>query len=351
MKTPDNIPEFIVAYLRGEANEEQSRLSLEWIRNKDNLKLYRQLEDINRLSADIRMLQKFNVQEGKRKVRSRYRANKLQVMSVWMQRVAAVLFIPILLSGIWFYHQQNELRQNLACLIVSQEIVTQPGTKTHLFLPDGTEVWLNASSTIRFPSAFKGDERRIELDGEAYFKVFHNKRMPFIVKTDKLEVEALGTAFNLSAYSKDPKITTTLEEGKVKITDRKNANKIMFLDPGYQLKYNRNNQGYQKQNVRVQDVIAWKDGVLIFDETPFPEVAARLGRWFNADVKIIDRSIVNYRYTGTFTSESLDQVMALLTLSAPIEYSANKRKNPGNTNILKQEIKIWKNPQAKSKRN
>ncbi|MFY9150372.1 MAG: FecR domain-containing protein [Prolixibacteraceae bacterium] len=340
MKTHDHIPDYLIAYLHGEASEEQELLAVEWLKVSENMKIYQELEKINEWTADLNLLQDFNLQEGKQKVTKKYRANKLVMLLQWTQRVAAILFIPVLLGGIWYYLQQNELRKNLEGLIVTQEIVTQPGTKTHLFLPDGTEVWLNAASSIQFPSAFAGSERRVKLNGEAYFKVFHNKKQPFIVNTGYVEVEALGTAFNLSAYSGDYTISATLEEGKVKITDEKKSDKIMYLDPDCQVNYYPTTNTYKTSHVRVQDVIAWKDGVLIFNETPFYEMAAKLGHWFNADIKITDESIANYRFTGTFTSESLEQVMELLTLSTPISYSMSKRTLMDNRNFTKQEIKI-----------
>lgn len=343
MRTHDHIPEFVVAYLQGEATGEQTLAASEWLKVAENLEVYRQLEKLNSLTADLQAMGKFDVQQAKQKVLKKYRNQKWLVIANWTQRIAAVLFIPVLLAGIWYYLQQDELRKNLTSLLVNQEIVTQPGTKTHLFLPDSTEVWLNASSTLRFPSVFAGEDRRIKLDGEAYFKVFKNKNKPFIVETSHLEVEALGTAFNLSAYSGDSKISTTLEEGKVKIADGANAKKVMYLDPGGQLNYFPENKDYETLHVKVEDVIAWKDGILIFDQTPFYEVVTKLGRWFNSEMHITDQSIVNYRFTGTFTSESLEQVMELLTLTTPIGYSnTRKEKNPDSNSYSKQIIKIWK---------
>lgn len=349
MKTYDHIPDYLVAYLLGEANEEQSTLSIEWLQIPENKDMYRQLKKIDNLTTDLQMVTKFDVEKGKQKVRKKYRANKLMVLSSWMQRIAAVLFIPVLLGGIWFYLQQNELRKDFSSLMVTQEIITQPGTKTHLFLPDSTEVWLNAASTLRFPSVFAGNERRIELDGEAYFEVYKNKRKPFIVGTLFQNVEAVGTAFNISAYSGDLRFSTTLVEGKVKVADRVKADQVVFLEPGIQLNYHTQSKRYNQQPVRVQDVIAWRDGVLIFNETPFSEVATKLGRWFNADIQIPDQSVANYRFTGTFTSESLEQVMELLALSSPIDYSVSKREILKNRNFSKQEIKIWRNTKAKIK--
>lgn len=349
METHNHIPEYLVAYLQGEANEEQKQLANDWLRIPENQDMYKQLKKIDNLTADLQMLAKFDVKEGKQKVRKKYRANKLIVLSNWMQRIAAILFIPVLLGGIWFYFQQNGLRKDFNSLMVTQEIITQPGTKTHLFLPDSTEVWLNAASTLRFPSVFAGNERRVELDGEAYFEVYKNKRKPFIVGTRFQDVEAVGTAFNISAYSDDLKSSTTLIEGKVKVADRENADQIAFLEPGIQLNYHIQNKTYNQLPVRVHDVIAWRDGVLVFNETPFFEVAAKLGRWFNADVQISDQSVANYRFTGTFTSESLEQVLELLALSTPIDYSMSKREILKNRNFSKQEIKIWRNKDTKLK--
>jgi transmembrane sensor len=347
METHDQIPDFLQAYFHGEANEEQKQMAIEWLKSPENNEVFQQLKKIDSLTADFNSLHQFDLQEGKQQVLRKYRVKKVFTITGWMQRIAAVLFIPVLLGGILYYLQQNELRKELNVLMVSQEINTQPGTKTHLFLPDSTEVWLNACSSLRFPSVFAGNERHIALDGEAIFKVYKNKKKPFIVSTSRMDVEAVGTEFNVSAYSDDLEFSTTLAEGKVKITDRVKPDQIMFIDPGAQLNYNTKDKTYKAENVRVQDVIAWRDGILIFNETPFYEVAAKLGRWFNADIQINDRSILNYRFTGTFTSESLDQVMELLTLSTPIAYSSSKRKVLDNRSFSKQEIRIWKNSHVK----
>jgi ferric-dicitrate binding protein FerR (iron transport regulator) len=347
MEAHDNIPDFLVAFLQKEATEEQVLQAKQWLNDPENLLVYHQLEKIWLLSADQSLLKNFDPQKGRQKVWNRFRKNRIKGLFIWCQRVAALLFVPVLAGCILFYHQRNELTRDVTRLIVMQEIITQPGTKSHLFLPDSTEVWLNSSSTLRFPSQFAGKERKIELEGEAYFRVFKNKNKPFVVNTQYQNVEAVGTAFNLSAYHGDVKISTTLVEGKVKIECNDGMNDVRFLNPGTQLNYNTKSNSYNEMKVRVQDVIAWKDGVLIFCETPFHEVALKLGRWFNADIQIADPSVANYRFTGTFTSESLDQVLELLTISTPIDYSSSQRTILKNRSFSKQEIKIWKNSGAK----
>ena len=349
MEKHENIPDFLLAYLNGEADYEQTKLAEQWLTDSGNAELYSQLKKINSLTSDLGMLSHFDLQKGKQQVTQRYKANRAKTFLHKLQRVAAVLFIPALLSGIWFYLQQEELRKNLNFQTVNQEIITQPGTKSHLFLPDSTEVWLNSASVLKFPSAFRGNERRINLQGEAIFKVFKNKEKPFIVGTTDMDIEAVGTEFNVSAYPGDLKFSTTLAEGKVKITDKADIKKVIYIDPGVQVNYNTENKTYKSEKVRVDDVIAWREGVLIFNETPFYEVVARLGRWFNADIQIDDHAISNYRFTGTFTSESLDQVMELLTLTTPITYSSSKREMMDNKTYSKQEIKIGRKAKARVK--
>lgn len=340
MEINENIPEFLLAYLNGEADYEQKVLAEQWLSDSENAETFRQLQKINGLTSDLGMFNRFDVQKAKQQVLRKHKANRAKVFLLAIQKVAAILFIPVLLAGIWYFIQHKELSKELNVLSVNQEIITQPGTKSHLFLPDSTEVWLNSASTLKFPSVFKGNERRISLQGEAIFKVFKNKKKPFIVGTSTMDIEAVGTEFNVSAYPGDLKVSTTLAEGKVKITDKADAAKVIYIDPGVQVNYDTSSKTYKTENVRVKDVIAWREGVLIFNETPFYEVAARIGRWFNADVQISDKSIANYRFTGTFTSESLEQVMELLTLTTPITYSINKREVLDNKTYSKQEIRI-----------
>lgn len=347
MEKNENIPDFLLAYLQGEASYEQEKLTEQWLSVPENEELFVQLQKINRLTSDLSILNRFDVIKAKQQVLRKYKSSRIGIILTWTQRVAAILFIPALLSGVWYFMKQNELSKELGVLTVNQEIITQPGTKSHLFLPDSTEVWLNSASTLRFPSVFKGNERRINLQGEAIFKVSRNKQKPFIVGTSAMDIEAVGTEFNVSAYSGDLKLTTTLAEGKVKITDKADASKILFLDPGTQVNYNTSNKTYKTETVRVEDVIAWRDGILIFNETPFYEVVAKLGRWFNADIQLSEQSIAYYRFTGTFTSESLEQVMELLTLTTPITYTTSKREVLNDKTYTKQEIRIGRKSNSK----
>jgi ferric-dicitrate binding protein FerR (iron transport regulator) len=177
------------------------------------------------------------------------------------------------------------------------------------------------------------------LDGEAYFKVQEDKKKPFIVKNGGFRVEALGTAFNLCAYSEDQKFLATLEEGKIKVSENSVGQSLVAV-PGEQIRFLVREKQFDKEEVEVRNVVAWKDGRLIFDQTPFFDVVSTLSRWFNVDIKLVDPSVANYRYTATFTDESLTQVLELLKLTAPIEFTSSARSVTANNSFTKEQIQI-----------
>lgn len=158
---------------------------------------------------------------------------------------------------------------------------TANGAEYAVTLPDGTKVWLNAASSVKFPSRFEGKERRVELVGEAFFEVAKNKAMPFIVVTNKMNVEALGTAFNVNSYTrKDSATVTTLKEGSIRVTTKFST---VVVKPGEQVKTDLNSTKVTTTDVDL--VMAWKNGFFKFEHSPFTEVLEQISRWY--DVKIV----------------------------------------------------------------
>ncbi|WDF56713.1 FecR family protein [Mucilaginibacter sp. KACC 22063] len=157
---------------------------------------------------------------------------------------------------------------------------TPRGGLFQFILADGTKVWLNSASSIRFPVAFNGNQRRIELTGEAYFEVTHDPKKPFIVECNGQEVQDLGTHFNINAYSDEEAINTTLLEGSVKITA---ANTSTIISPGQQAKFR--NGKVEVTSVNTDDAVAWKNGLFNFNDNTIQEVMRQLARWYDVQVK------------------------------------------------------------------
>jgi ferric-dicitrate binding protein FerR (iron transport regulator) len=156
------------------------------------------------------------------------------------------------------------------------------GGEYKVVLEDGTKIWLNAASSLRYPVRFTGPERRVELTrGEAYFEIAKNKEKPFIVVTDRMKIQALGTAFNVNLYShSDSSVSATLTEGKVQVSEGNGSNH--YLLPGEQLAVSEKVSRVLKADTEA--VTAWKNGLFLFNGTALPEVMEQLARWY--DVKI-----------------------------------------------------------------
>lgn len=197
---------------------------------------------------------------------------------------------------------------------------TPRGGEYQVTLADGTKVWLNAASSLTYPSHFTGSHRGVSLRGEAYFEVAKTKDKPFIIRTGEQSIEVLGTKFNVQAYEESVHERTTLVEGSVRVTAK---SQIVILKPGQQAQLRGQNLTAKKVNVG--DYMAWKEGKFSFDNKPFDEVMAEVGRWY--DLKIIYQSNVpKVELIGdAYRDDRLDLVLEMLELSA-VKFKLNKMK-------------------------
>jgi transmembrane sensor len=195
------------------------------------------------------------------------------------------------------------------------------GGKYQVVLADGTKVWLNAASSLRFPAAFSGGERVVELTGEAYFEVMHRPKQPFKVKTGGQVVEDIGTRFDINSYADEDAVTTTLVEGSVKIYDAKGQT---FIKPGQQFLLKTNGSSEIKNDVDIDEITAWKSGMFQFDNANIQTIMRQVARWYDIDVEF-KGSIPNYTYHGKISRNSnASQVLKILALSG-INFSIEGR--------------------------
>lgn len=179
-------------------------------------------------------------------------------------------------------------------------------------LPDGTEVTLNRYTSLTYPDRFKTANREVLLEGEAYFAVTKDKKHPFIVQTGGVDVQVLGTEFNVEAYPRDEQVQTTLYEGSVAV-DAPNANRLLLV-PGERAVYDRTDGQLRKSTAsQPTDEIAWKDGALIFNHLSLKEIGRQLSNAFNVTISIEDKPLANRLLTARFVhGETLDTILSLL---------------------------------------
>lgn len=284
-----------------------------------------------------RMRKTVDTEEALRKVKGRKIAQKRKVAWwQWTQRTAAVLFLPLALLAAWQHCLLNN-REPMAGLL---EVRTNPGTTTRLTLPDSTRVWLNSSTVLSYPARFGDGTRDVRLSGEAYFEVSKEPAHRFVVHTpQESAIEVYGTSFNVEAYADAPYITTTLTEGKVGFcyrhgTDTRRAG----LDPGEKLVYDVAAQDVSLHKTNGLSELSWKDGLVIFNNTPLPEALHMLGKRFNVDFTVTDPALLDDRFTGTFDDQQLEQILRFFEISTGIRWRHTDGTDPSTG---KSKIEIY----------
>lgn len=203
-------------------------------------------------------------------------------------------------------------------------LITPRGGEYMIILPDGTKAWLNAASSLRFPTAFTGSERKVELKGEAYFEVAKNKDKPFIVKSGDVEVQVLGTHFDVDAYSDNQNDKVTLLSGAVRIVQT-NDNHARLLQPGEAAQVNRQGEIQLIKHADIAEAIAWKNGLFLFHNTDIHEVLKQISRWY--DVQIDYAENINAQLNGMISrSTTLSQVLNMLEYTSKVKFTIEGRK-------------------------
>lgn len=218
-------------------------------------------------------------------------------------RIAAVLIPLFFIIGGYLYYTSNQNR-----LI---EISTAYGETKQILLPDSSEIWINAGTTVKYLKTFSSKERVVQLDGEAYFAVKKDSSKPFIVQTNQLSVKVLGTKFNVKSYSTDKNITTTLTTGKVEVSTLSKDSRV--LKPNEQLTYNRSTSKIEIVEIPAAETSNWITGNLIFINVSFAEIVRTLERKFDIAIEYRDSTYASKLYTVKFLKgENQNEVLKIL---------------------------------------
>ncbi|MGN6491879.1 MAG: FecR family protein [Agriterribacter sp.] len=205
--------------------------------------------------------------------------------------------------------------------ILYNTMTTPIGGIYHLVLPDGTGVWLNAASSITYPTAFAGKERNVSVTGEVYFEVVKNAAMPFKVKTEEQMIEVLGTHFNVNAYGNEHTVKTTLAEGKVVVTEK---NKTIVLQPGQQVQNDKAGNLRLVHNPDIDETLAWKDGLFRFNGTDIETIMRQVARWYG--VEIVYKDKISEQFVAEIPrSVNVSKLLELLELTRQVHFTINNK--------------------------
>jgi ferric-dicitrate binding protein FerR (iron transport regulator) len=289
---------------------------------KEFISVRRQMTQDQQVGASgkiISEIKSINTNDAYHKVKSRISGINHRIRFYeQFKRVAAVFFLPLLaVSSLYLLSVRDANHQPEMSV---QELTSPAGVHSQITLPDGTRVWLNGESTIRYSLPFNNSTRNVVLEGEAFFDVTKNPEVPFIVTSTHATVRVLGTTFNYKAYPGE-KTEVVLAEGKVCLnTNSKTAKQAEFmLSPGEHAVINENTGQVKIAKENIDKYIAWHSGRLVFDDSPLPEVVKKLERWYGIDVFVRDPQLLSSHITTTFENESLYEVFELLELASPLK--------------------------------
>ena len=329
MTNKDSDIEIIISrYLSKEATPEDIKVLDDWISAApENYKSFLAQKNVWEISHPAFNPEEIDVDSAHRKVMEQILHQhqpavsvrpKLSFLHYW-QQVAAILLLPLLiLSAYLYFKPASQIAETY------QELFTPYGTWSVVNLPDGSKVWLNAGSSLKYPTQFSDKQRVVSMQGEAYFEV----------ESDK----ATGTAFNVNAYAPDHVAAVTLVKGKVAVTlDQK---KTISLSPGEKIDYNLATSLYNVNKTNTYKWCSWKDGILIFRDDPLEYVFKRLGQTYNVEFILKDAELGKYSYKATFEGESLNEILRLLEMSAPIRCKEVSNRNTNNEKFEKQRIEV-----------
>ncbi len=310
----ENNPDINVLLIRlfsGEAEPEEKKEIADWLDlSAENKKLYSDLREIWLSSGIETNADDYHLEDAIRKFRNEIRKEKSgkpkQIDFNRFLKYAAILILLLSLPFSYYIGTRNNTDDSITTISCAF------GDKSSIILPDSSRVWLNSGSKLTFSSNFKNG-RKVSLEGEAFFSVAKDKNHPFRVKTAEVEVEVLGTKFNLKAYPEEKSVSTTLVEGSVNISSKYQST---LMKPDQKLVYDKESKKLVVQELTdTAPETEWKDGRFVFRNESLAELKPKLERWFDVDIVFGDDMVKDRRFTGVLGRESILEAVSYFDLS------------------------------------
>lgn len=209
-----------------------------------------------------------------------------------------------------------------SAVLAYNKLIVPRGGEFQLSLEDGTKVWLNSESTLKYPEVFVGKTREVYLEGEAYFEVAKNTDRPFVVHSGIQDIRVLGTSFCITNYADDQNLTTTLVSGKVEVGFPGFSDEVFFLEPGFQLACERQSRKIRKRMVDINEYVAWKDGKYVFTQKRLEDMLATLARWYDFQIFYQNQSAKEVLFSGELMRfENFNDILRMIGKSSDVKFS------------------------------
>lgn len=304
--------ELAAAKMHNEASEEEVQELEQLLENQNDQKQYKKLEQLKDNVAGLKSLSGLSQRKSWNKVASQVERRTIHIFWKVAQYAAIIVFAFLLgniLTNPW--NKQNEVSG-------FAEVKVPLGQMSELTFYDGTKVWLNSGTTLRYKNDFGKKDRNVSVQGEAFFDVTKSKT-PFKVEFKGKEVEVLGTRFNVVAYDDEDISRVTLVEGKVNI-NAPNGATVATLTPAQQITIDEVTNKSNISKVETNFYVSWTEGKIVFDEEKLSDISQRLERWYNVDIQFENETIENLKFSGTILkNKPFDQIVKAFGLLLPVE--------------------------------
>lgn len=318
--------EIFERYIQNAASKEDVKRLSTWIRNDSGISVWLEnqiLSSSSVINQEVQMHMFENIKAGiivhPNMDSSTTKGLRILFNTSKMMRIVAMFVLPFLTAaGVYYFMLKHGT--NPAPYVIAVE----RGHKAILTLPDGSKAWLNSESKLTYYSDYNKNKRELQLEGEGYFEVAHNPKKPFVVKSNDMAVEALGTVFEVKAYSEDNLISSVLMKGKIRVTT---PGGVAILAPNQRILYDKKTHKMDQQDVaRSDDFASWKNNELRFEDESLQDIAKSIQRKYNVKIVFADEKTKNYHFTGTVPNDSLEGVLNIITMTSPVSFQINNKQ-------------------------
>lgn len=323
-----HIDHLMILYLTNHANEQEKLEFESWLASSESNRLvfenirkaWNENNDYEEEIKGVEEIGDFIWNQSVNEVKTDQNEKESPFLGVF-SKVAAVISLLVLSGYVWYNYLDEYVNQigTIPSMVTWVEKVNKKGEKKYYQLPDGSAVWLNSESTLRFVSEFADTVRKVELEGEAYFEVKKDIRKPFIVEVYGSSVVVLGTSFNVSSYRNDKNVRVALLEGKVKVENKEQTQMVM-LSPGEELIASKDDDIIRKERFNYENTFGWKEGILSFDGVDFTEFKSKIERWYNVSIEVKGNAPDNWELRAKYKNEFLKNVLKDVSFNKGFKY-------------------------------
>ena len=326
----EHIDNYIQAFLNGSLDAKSQVVLRQWIKEKpENRDYFQSMVSVWKAVGITSNVEGFDVTGAIDQFNEKTKPiNRIDFYRRTLRfAVAAIILLLGGISSLFVLWQSERIVSNVGEEYKEYVVEVPNGAKSKIIFPDGSVVWLNAGSKVKYDSNFAKTSRNIELMGEGYFEVSKNKRLPFVVNTGKLSVKVLGTKFNLKSYEEDSEVKVTLKEGAVEVDNYLTDAAPIELKPNHRFTFKKANLCFRVDSVDARHIDNWRNGIMTFDKVPLEEIVKELSRIYKIRIDIKNDNLKKIVYYSDFQENtSIEKVLEILSSGNKFRYKVKPRE-------------------------